>query len=131
AGHDTTIMMAAEAGQMELNAFEPVTFHQLFESVTAVTGAIKTLVNNCILDLTANKEHCLELAENSTGIATALSPKAGYQEAATIAKTALHNGTSVREEAMKTGIFTEKELDSLLDLSKSVGRTSVAKAAAM
>lgn len=131
AGHDTTIMMAAEAGQMELNAFEPVTFHQLFESVIAVTGAIRTLVNNCILDLTANKEHCRKLAENSTGIATALSPKAGYQKAASIAKTALHNGTSVREEALKTGIFTDKELDSLLDLSKSVGKTGAAKAAAM
>lgn len=124
AGHDTTIMMAAESGQMELNAFEPVTFHQLFESITSVTGAIKTLVNNCILDLTANEDHCLELAEGSTGIATALSPKVGYQEAATIAKTALHNGTSVREEALKTGLFTEKELGTLLDLSKAVGRSS-------
>ena len=124
AGHDTTIMMAAESGQMELNAFEPVTFHQLFESITAVTGAIKTLVNNCILDLTANEDHCLELAEGSTGIATALSPKVGYQKAATIAKTALHEGTSVREEAGKTGLFTEKELDTLLDLSKAVGKSS-------
>ena len=124
AGHDTTIMMAAESGQMELNAFEPVTFHQLFESITSVTGAIKTLVNNCILDLTANEDHCLELAEGSTGIATALSPKVGYQKAATIAKTALHEGTSVREEAGKTGLFTEKELDTLLDLSKAVGKSS-------
>ncbi len=121
AGHDATIMMAAEAGQMELNAFEPVTFYQLFESITSVTGAIKTLVDNCILDLTANKDHCLSLAEGSTGIATALSPKIGYQRAAAIAKAALHNGTSVREEAKKTGCFTEKELDSLLDLSKAVG----------
>ena len=130
AGHDTTIMMAAESGQMELNAFEPVTFHQLFESITAVTGAIKTLVNNCILDLTANEDHCLELAENSTGIATALSPKVGYQKAASIAKAALHDGTSVREEAEATGLFTEKELDTLLDLREAVGKSSEPEAIA-
>ncbi|MDD6551769.1 MAG: aspartate ammonia-lyase [Lachnospiraceae bacterium] len=130
AGHDTTIMMAAESGQMELNAFEPVTFHQLFESITAVTGAIKTLVDNCILDLTANEDHCLELAENSTGIATALSPKVGYQKAASIAKAALHDGTSVREKAEATGLFTEKELDTLLDLRKAVGKSSEPEAIA-
>ncbi len=130
AGHDTTIMMAAESGQMELNAFEPVTFHQLFESITAVTGAIKTLVNNCILDLTANEDHCLELAKNSTGIATALSPKVGYQKAASIAKAALHDGTSVREEAEATGLFTEKELDTLLDLRKAVRKSSEPEAIA-
>ncbi|MQN02060.1 MAG: aspartate ammonia-lyase [Lachnospiraceae bacterium] len=132
AGHDATIMMAAEAGQMELNAFEPVTFYQLFESITAVTGAIRTLINNCILDLTANKDHCLSLAEHSTGIATALSPKVGYQKAASIAKAALHNGTSVREEAEKTGLFSTAELDSMLDLSKAVGRrTAEARVAVM
>ena len=124
-------MMAAEAGQLELNAFEPVTFHQLFESITAVTGAVKTLVNNCILDLSSNEDHCLSLAENSTGIATALSPVVGYQKAASIAKSALKHGTSVREEVKATGLFRDKQLDSLLDLSKSVGLNTEPESAVM
>ena len=61
AGNDTTITMAAEAGQMELNAFEPVVFYSLFDSITTLTQAVDTLTKNCIIGITANEERCKEL----------------------------------------------------------------------
>ncbi len=113
AGHDTTIMMAAEAGQMELNAFEPVVFYDLFESITAMTGAVKTLTVNCVNGITANAEHCLELEESSTGIATALCPTLGYKKSAEIAKKALKEGTTVRAIVLREGLMDEAALDAL------------------
>ena len=71
-GNDTTITMAAEAGQMELNAFEPVVFYSLFSSITSMTGAVNTLVKNCILGITANEKRCEDLVSKSVGITTAL-----------------------------------------------------------
>lgn len=113
AGHDTTIMMAAEAGQMELNAFEPVTFYCLFESTEALTGAVKTLTDHCITGITANAEHCRELMESSTGIATALCPVLGYQKSAEVAKRALREHTTVRSIVLAEGLMKEKDLDRL------------------
>ena len=81
-GNDTTITMAAEAGQMELNAFEPVVFYSLFSSITSMTGAVNTLVKNCILGITANEKRCEDLVSKSVGITTALCPYIGYQKAA-------------------------------------------------
>ncbi len=114
-GHDTTITMCAEAGQMELNAFEPVLFYQLFESITALTAAVDTFVENCIIGIQANKKKCLENVEKSTGIVTAMAPYIGYQRSATIAKESLKTGASVREIILRDGIMTEEELEELLD----------------
>lgn len=113
AGHDTTIMMAAESGQMELNAFEPVCFYCLFESITSMTGAVKTLTDNCVTGITANAAHCLELEEQSTGIATALCPTLGYRKSAEIAKKALKEGKTVRQVVLEEGLMEEKDLDRL------------------
>lgn len=115
AGNDTTIAMAAEAGQMELNAFEPIIFVNLFESIETLTAAVDTLVTNCINGITANKEHCKELMESSAGIATALCPKLGYVKSAQLAKEALKTGKSVRELVLEEKLLTEKELDILLN----------------
>lgn len=114
-GHDMTITMAAEAGQMELNAFEPVLFYHLFESITALTGAVNTLVDNCIEGITANKERCESLMERSAGISTALCPYIGYKKAAEIAKKALATGKSVRELVLAEKLLTEKQLKTILD----------------
>lgn len=114
-GHDMTITMAAEAGQLELNAFEPVVFCNLFDSITTLEKAIRTLIDNCITGITANRRHCRELMESSAGIATALCPYIGYKEAAKIAKTALETGKSVRSLVLKQGFLTEKELEKILD----------------
>ena len=77
-GHDYTITMAAEAGQLELNAFEPVIFYTLFESIETLGHAAQTLTDNCILGITANEKHCKDLVNASAGIATALCPSIGY-----------------------------------------------------
>ena len=114
-GHDTTITMAAEAGQLELNAFEPVVFCNLFESITTLEKAVDTLSVNCITGITANRKHCKDLMESSAGIATALCPHIGYKASATIAKTAVKAGKSVRELVLEQGIMTEKELEEVLD----------------
>ena len=114
-GHDTTITMAAEAGQLELNAFEPVVFCNLFESITTLEKAVDTLSVNCIIGITANRKRCKDLMESSAGIATALCPHIGYKASATIAKTAVKTGKSVRELVLEQGIMTEKELEEVLD----------------
>jgi len=114
-GHDTTITMAAEAGQMELNAFEPVVFYNLFESITTLKEAVETLIDHCITGITANREHCRELMESSVGIATALCPYLGYQKSAEIAKTALKTGKTVRELVLEEELMSEKELIKVLN----------------
>lgn len=114
-GHDTTITMAAEAGQLELNAFEPVVFCNLFESVTTLEKAVDTLIENCITGITANRNHCKELMESSAGIATALCPYIGYKASATIAKTAVKTGKSVRELVLEKNLLTEEELETVLN----------------
>ena len=117
-GNDMTITMAAEAGQMELNAFEPVLFYNLFESIDTLTNAVATLVDNCILGITANEEHCRELVDRSVGIATALCPYIGYKKSAEIAKLALKTGKSVKAIVLEEGLLSSDELDAVLDPAK-------------
>lgn len=114
-GHDMTITMAAEAGQMELNAFEPVVFYNLFDSITTLKEAVETLVDNCIKGITANRERCKELMESSVGIVTALCPYIGYKKSADIAKTALKTGKTVREIVLENKLMDEKTLKQVLN----------------
>lgn len=114
-GNDVTITMAAEAGQLELNAFEPVIFYSLFQSISILTQAIKTFIDNCVLGITANEERCRNLVENSIGIITAICPHVGYQKAADIAKKALKTGESVRTLILEEKLLTEKEMECILD----------------
>ena len=114
-GNDVTITMAAEAGQLELNAFEPVIFYCLFQSIDTLTHAVATFTDNCITGITANAEHCRQLVENSVGIITAICPHVGYQPAADIAKKSLKTGEPVRELIIKEGLLTAKDLDHILD----------------
>ncbi len=114
-GHDVTVTMAAEAGQLELNAFEPVIFYQLFESFRALSGAVKTLSDNCIVGIVANRERCSEWVNRSVGIVTALNPYIGYLKAAEIAKESLKTGQSIKEIVLREGLMDEKKLDEVLD----------------
>ena len=113
--NDLTITMAAEAGQLELNAFEPILFYNLFESLETLSHAISTLVDNCIIGITANEDHCLEFLEESVGIATALCPYIGYKKSAEIAKSSLKTGIPIRKLVLKNGILTKEKLDSILN----------------
>jgi len=114
-GNDVTISMAAEAGQLELNAFEPVAFDALFQSITALTGAVKTFTVNCVEGITANKEHCLELLDASVGPITAVCPYIGYAQAASLAKEALKTGIPVRTLLVERGVMTAEEVERVLD----------------
>ncbi|WML37398.1 aspartate ammonia-lyase [Clostridium sp. OS1-26] len=114
-GNDITITMAAEAGQLELNAFEPVIFYNLFESIETLGNGVETFVDNCICGITANRERCKSLVENSVGIITAICPHVGYKKAAGVAKTAIKTGESVRELILKQGLLKEAELNDILD----------------
>ncbi|WP_171303837.1 aspartate ammonia-lyase [Clostridium cochlearium] len=114
-GNDITITMAVEAGQLELNAFEPVIFYNLFQSIETLTNGVNTFVENCIIGITANRERCKKLVDNSVGIITAICPHVGYKKAASIAKTAIKTGASVRELTLQQGILKESELNEILD----------------
>ncbi|OJF76832.1 MAG: aspartate ammonia-lyase [Treponema sp. CETP13] len=114
-GNDTTISMAAEAGQMELNAFEPIVFFKLFESITTLTSAITTLIDNCITGILANKEECKNYVEQSVGIATALCPFIGYKKSAEIAKHALKIHVPVRDLVLEQHLMKEVDIDSILN----------------
>lgn len=114
-GNDVTISMAIEAGQLELNAFEPVIFYNLFQSIDTLTNGINTFINNCIVGITANSERCSELVNNSVGIVTAICPYVGYKSAAKIAKKAISTGKSVKSIIISEGILKEKELNELIN----------------
>lgn len=121
-GHDYTITMAAEAGQLELNAFEPVIFYNLFESVETLGQAAETLADNCIAGITADEARCRELVEASAGIATALCPAIGYAKAAKLAKKSLKTGVPVRKLAVTLGYVTKEEADHLLNPEMMTGK---------
>ena len=117
-GHDYTITMAAEAGQLELNAFEPVLFHHLFESIDTLKEAAATLTKHCITGITANKGQCEEYIEKSVGISTALCPYIGYAKSAEIAKKSLKTEISVKELVLEEGLLKEEELKEILKPEK-------------
>ena len=114
-GNDLTITLAVEAGQLELNAFEPIIFFNLFQSLDTLTNGIDTFTKNCIVGITANKERCKAMVDNSIGVVTALCPYIGYKDAANLAKEALNTGRSVKDLILEKGIMTEDELVKVLD----------------
>lgn len=115
-GNDLTITKAAEAGQLELNVFEPVLFFNLFQSIEILRNGIKTLNENCIKGITANPEETKETVENSIGIITAINPHVGYTNAASVAKEALKTGKPIRDIVIEKGLLTKKDLEVILDV---------------
>ena len=114
-GNDMTVTMAAEAGQLELNAFEPIIFYNLIQSVETLTYAVHTFVDNCVTGITANRERCRDMVEHSVGIITALCPHVGYEKAAEVAKRAIETGAPVRRLILEEGLLDEAALDKILD----------------
>ncbi len=113
-GNDLTVTMAAEAGQLELNAMEPVIAYNLFTSLDMLGRACRTLVNRCIRGITANREHCRQQVENSIGLVTALNPLLGYEKATEIAEEALRTGKSVVEVVLEKGYLSREQLEQVL-----------------
>lgn len=114
-GNDVTITMAAEGGQLELNAFEPIIFYCMFQSIDTLAYVVQTFVDNCVTGITANENRCRYLVENSVGIITAICPHVGYQKAAEIAKRAIKTGESVRSLILEENLLSEQELNEILD----------------
>ena len=114
-GNDLTITMAVEGGQLELNAFEPVVFYNLFESIETLERGVNTFRENCIDGITANEERCKNLVENSVGIITAIVPHVGYKNSALVADKAIRTGDSVRKIVIEEKLLTNEQLDEILD----------------
>ncbi len=113
-GHDVTISMACEAGQLELNVMEPVIGHSLFQSINMLRRACLTLADRCVSGITANRERCRELVENSIGLVTALNPYIGYEKSAEIAKEAMRTGQSVYNVVLQKEYLSREELEDIL-----------------
>ena len=113
-GNDMTITMASEAGQLQLNAFEPIMGWALFKSVKHLTQACRTLQVNCVEGIEANHELLQRRVAESVTLVTALNPIIGYEKAALIAKTALASGGTIAETAEKLGILSSQEMQALL-----------------
>ena len=114
-GNDTTVMIAAEAGQLQLNVMEPVITQCIIESQTWLGRAMDTLRERCVDGITVNAEHNAETVRNSIGIVTALNPYIGYKNSTKIAKEALETGASVYDLVLRDKILTKEKLDAILD----------------
>ena len=110
-GSDVTISMASEAGQLQLNVFEPIIVYNLFQSISMLGRAFETLAYKCIDGITANEERCKELVLGSIGLVTALNPVLGYEKSTLVAKEALETGKSVHDIVIERGFMTQEELD--------------------
>jgi aspartate ammonia-lyase len=113
-GNDVTVTMAAEAGQLQLNAFEPIMCRALMMSITQLRQGCYVLADACVSGITANVEKLRLSVEQSIGLVTAISPILGYENATIVARKALADGSSVREVVLELGLMTELQFDELL-----------------
>ncbi len=113
-GNDMTITMAAEGGQLQLNAFEPIIAHSLFKSIEHLAAGCRTLTAHCVRGITANRELLAERVRTSAGLATALNPHIGYENATRVAQEALRSGRGVAELVEEMGLMGRAELDAVL-----------------
>jgi len=113
-GNDMTVTMAAEAGQLQLNAFEPIIAHSLFKSVSHLATACRTLGDRCVRGIVANRERARRFVDESTAIVTALTPVLGYAKSTEIAQEALRSGKLVRDLVIEKGYLTPAQLEDFL-----------------
>ena len=121
-GNDMTVTMAAEGGQLQLNAFEPIICRALMMSITQLTAGCYTLADRCISGITANVEKLRHDVERSIGLVTALSPTIGYENATLVAQRAQAENATVRQVVLELGLLSEQEFEALLgDVDKLTG----------
>ncbi|WP_245415837.1 MULTISPECIES: class II fumarate hydratase [Mesorhizobium] len=113
-GNNATISFAGSQGHFELNVYNPVMAYNFLQSVQLMSDAAVSFTDNCVVGIEARKDNIKAALERSLMLVTALAPTIGYDAAAKIAKTAHKNGTTLREEALKTGLVTEKEYDTIV-----------------
>jgi aspartate ammonia-lyase len=114
-GNDTTITMAVQAGQLELNVMMPVMAFDMLMSIDILKNAVGVFIEYCVEGITANVERCAELVENSMGLATALNPYIGYSAAAKVTQEAYRTGKPIRQVVKEMGILSDEELERVLD----------------
>ena len=122
-GNDLAVTLSAEAGQLELNVMEPVIVQSLFESVEMLKNGMTTLMNRCIVGITANEETCRRMVENSIGLVTALNPVLGYDVCTKLAKEALEDNRGVYELVLEKKLLSREELDKLLSPENLIPQT--------
>jgi aspartate ammonia-lyase len=124
-GADATVTAAAEAGQLQLNAFEPVIAHSILQSLSWLTKACYTLRVNCIEGITANTSRLAAQVESSVGVVTALTPYIGYAAAATLAHTALTTNASIAELVVSSGLMSEEDVSRVLSPERLSGMVPI------
>jgi aspartate ammonia-lyase len=123
-GGDVTVTMAAEAGQLQLNVFEPVIAYRLLRSIETLEHGCVVLRERCVDGITANPSRMRQFVEHSIGIVTALVPSIGYEQAGSVAKEALESGRGVYDVVMARGLMTREQLDRVLDPDMMTGRSA-------
>jgi aspartate ammonia-lyase len=121
-GNDLTVTLASEAGQLQLNAMLPVIAQSLLDSIEMLSRGMSTLRHRCVDGITANKEHCRELVENSIGLITILCPELGYETCSELAGIALSEKKGVYQLVLERELLSKKRLDELFDIDKMVGQ---------
>ncbi len=119
-GNHNGITMAGSHGHFELNVFKPLIAHNILQSIDLLSDSSKNFALYCIKGIKADKVKIKNYLENSLMLVTALAPKIGYDKAAKIAKSALKNGTTLKSEALKSGLIDEKEYDKIVDPKKMI-----------
>ena len=119
-GNHNGITMAGSHGHFELNVFKPLIIHNILQSIHIMSDSAKSFGKYCVSGLKADKKRIKELLDNSLMLVTALAPYVGYDNAAKIAKKALKNKTKLKEEALKSGLITEKEYNKIVDPKKMI-----------
>jgi aspartate ammonia-lyase len=114
-GNDLAVSFAVQAGQLELNVMTPLIMHNVLFSIQLLTNYLPMFRKKCVEGIRVNEERCLDYLEKNPALATLLSPKIGYLEAAKIAKQALEQGRSVKEIALEKGLLKAEELEKILD----------------
>ena len=107
--------MAGSHGHFELNVFKPLIIHNILQSIEIMSDSAKTFALYCVKGIKADKKRIADLLNNSLMLVTALAPKIGYDKAASIAKSAYKNGTTLKEEVIKAGLIGEKEYNKIMD----------------
>jgi aspartate ammonia-lyase len=115
AGHDAAITMAVEAGQLELNPFEPIMARGLFDSIGILANAATMFTTKCIDGITANEQLMRDVVEGSAGLATVFSPVIGYKAATQLALEANETGEKVTDLAVEKGLLSRQQVEQLLN----------------
>tara|TARA_B100000035_G_C20867803_1_gene494785 strand:- start:502 stop:849 length:348 start_codon:yes stop_codon:yes gene_type:complete len=112
--------MAGSHGHFELNVFKPLIAHNILQSIDLLADSTKNFSQFCIKGIKADKVKIKEYLDNSLMLVTALAPHIGYDNSAKIAKKALKNNTTLKEEALKSGLITEKDYNKIVDPKKMI-----------